>query len=242
MLLCSPARVRVTDVYLGNSASHVGAGHPSLEGAMKLGRLISVISALLVVIAGAGAVGAQQKTAAAPPAKAPAAAAPGPAISAEQYKIGPEDLVAVSVWKNDAMSRVIPVRPDGMISLPLLDDVQAAGLTPMQLRDVITKRLTDYMPAPEVSVIVNDVRSFKVSVIGEVMRPARYELKSLTTVLDVLAQAGGFNQFASRSRIVILRPNGKGMTRIPFNYNKVIASGGEEENFYLQPNDIVLVP
>jgi len=208
---------------------------------MKQGRLISVISALLVVVAGAGAVGAQQKTAAAP-AKAPAAPAPGPAISAEQYKIGPEDLIAVSVWKNDAMSRMVPVRPDGMISLPLLDDVQAAGLTPMQLRDVITKRLTDYMPAPEVSVIVNEVRSFKVSVIGEVSRPARYELKSLTTVLDVLAQAGGFNQFANRSRIVILRPNGKSMTRIPFNYNKVIASGGEEENFYLQPNDIVLVP
>ena len=209
---------------------------------MKQGRLISVISALLVIAVGAGTVGAQPKTAAAPPAKAPAAPAPGPAISAEQYKIGPEDLIAVSVWKNDAMSRTVPVRPDGMISLPLLDDVQAAGLTPMQLRDVITKRLTDYMPAPEVSVIVNEVRSFKVSVIGEVGRPARYELKSLTTVLDVLAQAGGFNQFANRSRIVILRPNGKGMTRIPFNYNKVIASGGEEENFYLQPNDIVLVP
>jgi len=209
---------------------------------MKQGRLISVISALLVIAVGAGTVGAQPKTAAAPPAKTPAAPAPGPAISAEQYKIGPEDLIAVSVWKNDAMSRTVPVRPDGMISLPLLDDVQAAGLTPMQLRDVITKRLTDYMPAPEVSVIVNEVRSFKVSVIGEVGRPSRYELKSLTTVLDVLAQAGGFNQFANRSRIVILRPNGKGMTRIPFNYNKVIASGGEEENFYLQPNDIVLVP
>ena len=209
---------------------------------MKQGRLISVISALLVIAVGAGTVGAQPKTAAAPPAKTPAAPAPGPAISAEQYKIGPEDLIAVSVWKNDAMSRQVPVRPDGMISLPLLDDIQAAGLTPMQLRDVITKRLTDYMPAPEVSVIVNEVRSFKVSVIGEVSRPARYELKSLTTVLDVLAQAGGFNQFANRSRIVILRPNGKGMTRIPFNYNKVIASGGEEENPYLQPNDIVLVP
>jgi len=243
MLLCLAGPSAVTDADLGISAGHVDAGHPSLEGAMKHGRLISVISALLLVAVSAGAAHAQQqKAAAAPPAKAPAAPAPGPAISAEQYKIGPEDLIAVSVWKNEAMSRTVPVRPDGMISLPLLDDVQAAGLTPMQLRDVITKRLTDYMPAPEVSVIVNEVRSFKVSVIGEVSRPSRYELKSLTTVLDVLAQAGGFNQFANRSRIVILRPNGKGMTRIPFNYNKVIASGGEEENFYLQPNDIVLVP
>src|SRR5689334_22028361 len=109
---------------------------------MKQGLLILVISALTVVLAG-GTAGAQQKTAVAPP-KAPAPPAPGPAISAEQYKIGPEDLIAVSVWKNDAMSRMVPVRPDGMISLPLLDDVQAAGLTPMQLRDVITKRLTDY--------------------------------------------------------------------------------------------------
>jgi polysaccharide biosynthesis/export protein len=212
---------------------------------MKHGRLIVTVCALVIAFVGVGVGDAQQKaepkTAAAAAPKAPAPPAPGPAISAEQYKIGPEDLINVSVWKNDAMSRTIPVRPDGMISLPLLDDVQAAGLTPMQLRDVIMKKLTDYMPAPEVSVIVQEVRSFKVSVMGEVSRPARYELKSLTTVLDVLAQAGGFNQFANRSRIVILRPNGKNMTRIPFNYNKAIASS-EEENLYLQPNDIVLVP
>ena len=208
---------------------------------MKHWRLVWVFCAIAVLLVGGVAFGADQKMAAAP-SKAPAPPAPGPAISAEEYKIGPEDLLAVSVWKNDAMSRTVPVRPDGMISLPLLDDIQAAGLTPMQLRDVIIKKLSDYMPTPEVSVIVNEVRSFKVSVMGEVARPARYELKSLTTVLDVLALAGGFNQFANRSRIVILRPNGKTMTRIPFNYNKVIASGGEDENFYLQSNDIVLVP
>ena len=208
---------------------------------MKHWRLVWIFCAVTVFLAGGVAFGADQKMAAATPSKAPAPP-PGPAISAEEYKIGPEDLLAVSVWKNDAMSRTVPVRPDGMISLPLLDDIQAAGLTPMQLRDVIIKKLSDYMPAPEVSVIVNEVRSFKVSVMGEVARPARYELKSLTTVLDVLALAGGFNQFANRSRIVILRPNGKTMTRIPFNYNKVIASGGEDENFYLQSNDIVLVP
>ena len=182
---------------------------------------------------------------AAPPVAATRPAAPNPQTaiaSIEQYRIGPEDVLMISVWKNEAMSRTVPVRPDGMISLPLLDDVQAAGMTPMQLRDVLAKKLAEYMPAPEVSVIVNDVRSFKVAVMGEVARPGRYELKSWTTVLDVLAQAGGFNQFASRSRIVILRPNGKTMTRVPFNYNKVTAAGGEEENFYLQPGDIVLVP
>ncbi len=162
--------------------------------------------------------------------------------ASDVYRIGPEDMLQISVWKNEAMTRTIPVRPDGKISLPLLNDVQAAGLTALELREVLAQQLAEYIPSPEVSVIVSDVRSFKVSVIGEVVRPARYELKSWTTVLDVLALAGGFTQFATRSRIVILRPNGKAMTRIPFNYNKVVSTGGEHENIYLQNGDIVLVP
>lgn len=157
------------------------------------------------------------------------------------YRIGPEDVLQILVWKNDAMSRVVPVRPDGKISLPLLNDIQAAGLTPMQLRESLMAKLVEYIPTPEVSVIVNEVRSFKVSVMGEVPRPGRYELKSSTTVLDVLAQAGGFNQFSARARIFVLRPDGKNMSRINFNYNKAV-SGNEQENFYLQPGDIVVVP
>jgi polysaccharide biosynthesis/export protein len=160
----------------------------------------------------------------------------------EEYRIGPEDMLAISVWKNEPMSRVVPVRPDGMISLPLLDDVRAAGLTPMQLRDLLVQKLAEYVPSPSVSVIVNEVRSFKVSVLGEVQRPARYELKSRTTVLDVLALAGGFNQFAARTRIIIIRQEGEKKQRILFNYNKVIGGGADDENYYLQPNDIVLVP
>jgi polysaccharide biosynthesis/export protein len=157
----------------------------------------------------------------------------------DTYRIGPEDVLSISVWKNEAMSRAVPVRPDGKISLPLLNDVQAGGLTALELRDVLTKQLAAYMPNPEVSVIVTDVRSFKVSVIGEVARPGRYEFKSWTTVLDALALAGGFTQFASRSRILILQPDGKTMKRIPFNYNKI---GAEQENFYLRNGDIVMVP
>jgi len=155
------------------------------------------------------------------------------------YRIGPEDMLAISVWKNEALSRTVPVRPDGKISLPLLNDVQAAGLTPMELREVLAKKFTEFVPSPEVSVIVTDVRSFKVSVIGEVARPSRYELKSWTTAVDALALAGGFTQFAARSRIVILRPDGATMKRIPFNYNKL---AGEQENFYLRNGDILLVP
>jgi polysaccharide export outer membrane protein len=176
----------------------------------------------------------------------PAAAAAQPAVpsggaAAGNYRIGPEDTVLVSVWKNDAISRTVPVRPDGMISLPLLNDVQAAGLTPMELRDVLAAKLREFIPSPEVSVILTDVRSFKVSVIGEIARPGRYELKSWTTILDVLALAGGFTEFASRARIVVLRRDGSVIKRLPFNYNKVIG-GSEQDNFYLEAGDIIFVP
>jgi polysaccharide biosynthesis/export protein len=158
------------------------------------------------------------------------------------YRIGPEDVLDISVWNNVAISRTVPVRPDGKISLPLLNDVQAAGLTPMQLRDALNKKLAEYIPTPEVSVIVREVHSFKVSVIGEVKKPGRHELKSRATVLDALALAEGLGEFAARGRIVILRPDGSTLKRIPFNYNKVISADGELENFLLQPGDIVVVP
>src|SRR5712691_1891187 len=158
------------------------------------------------------------------------------------YRIGPEDVLDIAVWNNTAISRAVPVRPDGKISLPLLNDVQAAGLTPMQLRGVLIKKLAEYTPTPEVSVIVREVHSFKVSVIGEVKRPGRHELKSRATVLDALALAEGLGDFASRGRIVILRPDGNTLKRIPFNYNKVVSADGELENFMLQPGDIIVVP
>jgi polysaccharide export outer membrane protein len=167
------------------------------------------------------------------------AQAPETASPPDAYRIGPEDMLKISVWKNEAMSHIVPVRPDGKISMPLLNDVQAAGLTALELRGILTQKLVEFMPSPEVSVIVLDVRSLKVSVIGEIARPGRYDLKSWTTVLDVLALAGGFTQFASRSRIIILRPDGGAMKRIPFNYNKVAV---EQENFYVRNGDIVMVP
>jgi polysaccharide biosynthesis/export protein len=160
----------------------------------------------------------------------------------DEYKIGPDDVLNISVWKNEALSRTIPVRPDGKISLPLLNDVQAAGLTAEQLREVLTEKLSEYESAPEVSVTVIEVRGFKVSVLGEVQRPGRFELRSSTTVLDAIALAGGFKDFAATNRIVILRPEGKGTKRIPFNYKKATAAGGETENFFLEPGDIILVP
>jgi polysaccharide export outer membrane protein len=199
-------------------------------------RIAGVTAAVVLVIAAS--------VAAAQPAAKAVDGGPRPEKPApdDDFRIGPEDVLQIIVWKNETLSRTVSVRPDGKISLPLLEDVQAEGRTTRELRDFLTTKLAEFVAAPEVSVIVTDVRSMKISIIGEVPRPGRYELKSKTTVLDMLALAGGFSQFASRTRIVILRPVGEKMKRIPFNYNKVISTGGEEENFYLQPGDIVVVP
>jgi polysaccharide export outer membrane protein len=158
------------------------------------------------------------------------------------YRIGPEDVLQVSVWNNEAMSRTAPVRPDGKISLPLLNDVQAAGLTPMELRQDLMRRLADYMAQPEVAVSVTDVRSFRVSVIGAVPKPDRYQLRSQTTVMDVLAMAGGLTEYASRSRIVVIRAQDGRPRRIPFDYEKVRSGDPSQPNFDLAPGDIVMVP
>jgi polysaccharide biosynthesis/export protein len=159
-----------------------------------------------------------------------------------EYVIGPEDVLDVAVWNSPEISRTVPVRPDGKISLPLLNDVQAAGLTPMQLREALGTALTNYIPSPTVSVIVREVHSVKVTVIGEVKTPGRYELKSRSTVLDVLAIAGGLSQYASRSRIVVLRQEG-GVTReLPFPYDKFTSKTSGQDNFCIKPGDIVLVP
>ena len=182
-----------------------------------------------------GSAGAQQAAVRPQPATAPAP------VGAD-YVIGPEDLLLVSVWKNETLSRQLPVRPDGKISMPLLHDIQAAGLTPLQLRDKIATALAEYMPSPEVSVTVLDVRSYRVSVLGEVQRPGVLQLKAPTTVLEALAMAGGFRDFASPSKIVIFRKDEAGQTRrLRFNYTRAVGNAGEE-NLPLRSGDVVVVP
>lgn len=183
-----------------------------------------------------------------------AAPAPGGSPSPpelSEYRIGPEDVVVVSVWQNAELTRTVSVRPDGKISLPLINEVQAAGLTPLELREVIVRALRDYVPSPEVSVGLSEVNSFKVTVMGEVKRPDRYRLRAPATVLDLLAQAGGFEESANREHIVVLRPRaspslgkkpGAEFERIPFDYKKVISPGGEGGNIAVRPGDIIVVP
>jgi polysaccharide biosynthesis/export protein len=166
------------------------------------------------------------------------AASPAPPSG---YTIGPEDILDVTVWNNTGLSRTVPVRPDGKISLPLLDDVQAAGFTPTQLKADLTRRLARFIASPEVSVIVREIRSRKVAVLGEVRKPGRYDVGSRASVLDALALAGGFNDFARRSKMVILRVEGSTVTRIPCDYDKVV-SNAQLETFLLKPGDTLIVP
>jgi polysaccharide biosynthesis/export protein len=185
------------------------------------------------------------------PGAAPAANTAGPAAVAAappltpaapmDYVIGPEDILFVTVWKNDTLSRQVPVRPDGKISLPLLHDVHAAGLTAMQLRDKVAFALAEFVPNPEVSVIVTDVRSFRVSILGEVNRPGVLQLRSDTSMLEALAMAGGFRDFASPSKITVFRKDSYGNThKLRFNYNRAVR--GDEDNLALKTGDVIVVP
>lgn len=162
----------------------------------------------------------------------------------EEYRIGPEDVLSIVVWRNQDLTRQIQVRPDGKISLPLLNDVAVEGLTPMELRQRLTEALAAYIEAPEVSVLVDQIHSFKVSVLGKVRTPGRYELRSATTVLDGLAMAGGFmeSDFSSPNEIVVLREHQGVTRRITIKYATAISPAGQQVNIFLQPDDIVVVP
>ena len=170
------------------------------------------------------------------------ALAPASAQVGDDYRIGPADVLRISVWNDESLSGTVPVRPDGMISLPLLNDVEAAGLTPLQLREKLIEELGHYMPAPEVSVIVEQVRSLTVSVLGQVTNPGRYELQRQSTVLEVIAEAGGFTEFANSSEITILRTEDGERKQIPFNFKGVVSRRGRQENLVVQAGDVIVVP
>jgi polysaccharide biosynthesis/export protein len=160
----------------------------------------------------------------------------------KEYLIGPEDVLDITVWKNcPDLCRTVPVRPDGKLSLPLVNDVQAAGLSPMDLRQHLTDQLAEYLPSPEVSVIVREVHNFKVAVVGAVKMAGDYEIKSQATVLELIARAQGLTEFANRDKIVVLRQNGAKTERIKFNYSKV-AEGHDQDNFYVRAGDVIVVP
>jgi polysaccharide biosynthesis/export protein len=178
-------------------------------------------------------------TAAASPAEPPALSGNKP--NDDSFVIGNEDLLAINVWKEPDLSRSIQVRSDGKISLPLLGEVQAAGLTPLQLEHDLATKLRDYITKPEVTVMVEQINSKKFNILGQVAKPGSYSLALAPTIVDAIAIAGGPRDFAKQKSIYILRQNPSGgQTRIAFNYKDFLK--GKNQNVKLDPHDTVVVP
>ena len=161
----------------------------------------------------------------------------------DSFVIGNDDLLAVNVWKEPDISRSIPVRSDGKISLPLVGEVQASGRTPLKLEQEIAEKLKNYIAEPEVTVIVQQINSQKFNIMGQVVKPGSYSLATASTVLDAIAVAGGFRDFAKQKSVYVLRKNPDGtQTRLPFNYKDVIKGHNPSQNVKLQPQDTIVVP
>jgi polysaccharide biosynthesis/export protein len=158
------------------------------------------------------------------------------------YRIGPQDVLKIDVWREDQLTRTVPVRPDGKITLPLLNDVQAVGMTPVQLAEVISDELKKYINNPQVTVSVTEINSRRVFVTGEVTRPGAFPLLPNMTVLQALTSAGGFTQFARIKSIYVLRMERGQHIKHAFNYKDVVNGKKAEDNIQLQPGDTIIVP
>ncbi len=158
------------------------------------------------------------------------------------YKIGPQDLLKIDVWKEEQLTRTVPVRPDGKITLPLLNDVQAAGLTPMELAGVISDQLKKYINNPQVSVSVTEINSRRIYVTGEVLKAGTYALLPHMTVLQALSSSGGFTQFARVKNIYVLRTESGKQVKMAFNYKEAVRGKNPEQNIELLSGDVIVVP
>jgi polysaccharide export outer membrane protein len=185
---------------------------------------------------------AQDATSSAP-ATAPKPPQVGTAIRPDSYIIGAEDVLSIYVWKEPDMSRTVPVRPDGMITVPLVGEIKAAGYTPLQLQDVISEALKKLISDPQVTVSVEKVSSLSFNIVGEVGHPGYFPLTRRMTVLDAIAMAGGFKDFAKTKKVYVLRTSASGtQERLPFNYKEVIKGTNPQQNIELQPRDTIVVP
>lgn len=196
-------------------------------------RILMVLTTLLLCGLFLGAQNSGDKEATAPKEPQPQSAA--------SYVIGPDDQLHVSVWKEPDLTNTMPVRADGMISLPLLNDVQAAGLTPMQLAASISEKLKKYITDPHVTVEVTQMNSQRIYVTGEVLHPGAMNRTPDMTVLQALATAG-FTQFANTKGIYVLRTESGKQTKIPVNYKKLVKGDNMQQNVVLKPGDTIVVP
>jgi polysaccharide biosynthesis/export protein len=205
-----------------------------------------VLESFLLFSFGVSQVLSAQTTGGSSPEKGGTAAKPtSPAVPAAvdaEYHIGPQDVLQIDVWKEPEISRVIPVRPDGKISLPLINDIQAAGLTSMQLATSIRDGLTKYLTSPQVTVSVKEINSRRIYITGEATRSGAIPLLPNMTVLQALSSAGGFTPFARLKNIYVLRVENGQQVKYPFNYKEVVKGNKPEQNILLRPGDIIVVP
>lgn len=188
-----------------------------------------VLAAMAALVAGCATPGA-------PPPPEPE---PG---TREEYVIGIPDVLRISVWRNPDLSVEVPVRRDGKISVPLVDDVQAEGLTPEELKEVLTAALAEYVTAPDVTVIVQETNSHTVTVVGGVARSGQIALTRQMRVVEAIANMGGFNAWAKRDRIKIFRDTEQGTVEYVFNYGAFSAGKAPDSNLLLRPGDTIVVP
>jgi len=208
---------------------------------------IQRIAVLLVSVVLAGVLANSASAQAAPATAAGSAAAttaekPADKPHDDSFVIGNDDVLAINVWKEPDISRSIPVRSDGKISLPLVGEVQAAGLTPLKLEKDIAEKLKSYISEPEVTVMVQQVNSQKFNILGQVNKPGSYVIANSPTVLDAIALAGGFRDFAKRKSIYVLRHGASGEVRLAFNYKDVSQGKNMDQNVKLQPGDTIIIP
>ncbi len=224
---------------------------------------VSVATVVLALVLAAGAALGQAPAAGQPPAsqkqQPPAKTEPGqkpampmvtpkPVVPATAvtpppgYLIGPDDVLQVLYWREKDLSAEVTVRPDGMISLPLLNDVQASGLTPDKLRDSVTEAAKRFVEDPSVTIVVKQINSRKVFITGEVAKPGPYPLTAPTTVLQLIAMAGGLSEFADSKNITIMRTENGRPVSLSFNYKDVTKRKNLKQNIELKPGDTVIVP
>jgi polysaccharide biosynthesis/export protein len=207
--------------------------------AQKLERIGALILTGFIAVGAAGKSQQGSGTTAKDTRQAPPATSTRATVDAG-YKIGAQDVLRIDVWKEPDISRSVPVRPDGKISLPLLNDVQAAGLTAMELANAISEGLKKYITSPQVTVSVSEINSQRIYVTGEVTRPGAYPLLPNMTALQAVTSAGGFTQFANTKKIYVLRQENGKQVKYPFNYKDVV--NGKGEDIPLRLGDTIVVP
>ena len=202
---------------------------------MKKALAVFLLTAWIFSVTAPSTVCAQEGKKADPSEKAQGAVA----ADNDEYIIGPEDVLLIHVWKEEAFTKTLPVRIDGKISLPLVDDIQAAGLTPLQLKEALTEKLKGFLESPTISVTVMEANSFKVYISGEVKQPGVQNVRRELTLVKLIIMAGGFTEWANQKKILIIRKEKGAEKRITVNYTKIIE--GEEPDVVIKSGDTIIV-